>query len=134
MLFTDLRCIKGKERIEKMNINVEYTCSPRCRAAVGYCHDNITDYWADTEVFSGDRADEIIAAIKSGEIWSDIDLSEDPEDTEEWEILKTEEEADLRGDMTLFVSAYDADAEDYDPEPIARTSRVIAIHKKSEDE
>ena len=117
-----------------MNIKVKYTCSPRCRAAVGYCHDNIGGWWADTEEFTGDHAEEIIADIKSEKIWSYIELSEDPEDPEEWEILNTEEEANLRGDMTLFVSAYDADSEDYDPEPIAQTSRVIAIHRKSEEE
>lgn len=105
-----------------MNIKVEYTCSPRCRAAVGYAHDNITNYWADTEEFTGDRAEEIIAAIKSGETWSDIELPE------EWELLDTEEEADDRGDITAYVTAYDQDNDD--AEPIALTSRVIAIHAR----
>ena len=104
-----------------MNIIVEYTYTPRCRAAVGYAHDNITDYWADMEEFSGKRAEEIIVAIKSGETWSDIELPE------EWEILHTDEEADDRGDITAFVTAYDQD--DEDAEPIARTSRVIDIHE-----
>ena len=98
-------------------IELVYECSPRDRAAVGYAHTDTTGYWADNEEFSGDRADEIIAAIKSGEIWSDIELPAG------WNMLEDENEIDEKGEFTAWVTAYDQNDEDV--EPIARTAKVF---------
>ena len=98
-------------------IELVYECSPRDRAAVGYAHTDTTGYWADNEEFSGAEAERTINIIKSGEIWSEIELPDG------WNMLEDENEIDEKGEFTVFITAYDQD--DEDAEPIAQTAKVF---------
>lgn len=97
-------------------IKLVYECSPRDLAAVGYAHTDTTGYWADNEEFSGAEAERIIAEIKSGKIWSNIELPIG------WNILD-KNEINEKGEFTAWITAYDQN--DEDAEPIARTAKVF---------
>lgn len=98
-------------------IKLVYECSPRDREAIGYAHTDTVGYWEDDEVISGAEAERIIAEIKSGKIWSDIELPAG------WNMMENKNEIDEKGEFTAWITAYDQN--DEDAEPIARTAKVF---------
>lgn len=109
-----------EEIASERKILVHYTYSPRDWRCYAYATGNVQhDYVHDNDLFRGEDAEKIIAAIEDGRIWTSVDLND-------WEVLDqdNEEEINQRGTGTLVIAA--ADLND-DGEEIARTSRVICI-------